>query len=312
MIDHLIPILSGTPYQIRYRTTEMDDFKTLGPAIQTGDEKELDVEDMIGEDRAIYSSLSGAVDPSKAPVSPHLLRPEEVDIIDQMEEQVTRGDLVLSFMDIASREKSMMAAYFSTLIIAKEAFSLCMLSSNKAFKDFKQLEKLNREFLDLSMSFHGLVGLSKKATRKGNYINIAHMLRHLVEMTFRSGIINLDQADLLSTSKGGSVLIMTWGAARPGGNPAATSTKDALSNPLCDIDLSTVRKALVNVTGPSNLALEDSLVASEVLRKRTRDNARIIWGVNILQNLSDDMEVFIILSTTPMELLVHWYSGQGM
>jgi hypothetical protein len=285
MIDHLVPILSGTPYQIRYRTTEMSDFKTLGPAIQTWNEEELDVEDMIGEEKAIYSSLSGAVDPSKAPVSPHLLRPEEVDAIDDMEEQVSRGDLVLSFLDIASREKAMMAAYFSTLVIAKEAFSLCMLSSNKAFKDFKQLEKLNREFLDLSMSFHGLVGLSKK---------------------------DLDQADLLSTSKGGSALIMTWGAARPGGNPAATSTKDALSNPLCDIDLSTVRKALVNVTGPSDLALEDSLVASEVLRKRTRDNARIIWGVNILQDLSDDMEVFIILSTTPMELLVHWYSWQDL
>jgi cell division protein FtsZ len=129
-------------------------------------------------------------------------------------------------------------------------------------------------------------------------------------MTFRSGVINLDQADLLSTSRGGSALIMTWGAARPGGNPAATSTKDALSNALCDIDLSTVRKALINVTGSSDLALEDSLVASEVLRKRTKDNARIIWGVNILQDLGEDMEVFIILSTTPMELLLHWYSNQ--
>jgi len=232
-------------------------------------------------------------------------------MVDDMEEKVSRGDLVLSFIDISSKDKAMIAAYFSSLVIVKEAFSLCMLSSKGRFKEFKEIEKLNREFLDLSMSFHGLVGLSKRVTKVGNYINIAHMLRHLVEMTFRSGIINLDQADLLTTSKGGSVLVMTWGAARPGGNPAATSTKDALSNPLCDIDLTTVRKALVNVTGPSDLALEDSLVASEVLRKRTRDNARIIWGVNILQDLSEDMEVFIILSTTPMELLVHWYSRQG-
>ena len=309
-IDHLVPILAGTPYRINYRTTEMDDYASLGPEGPEDGGEDASDEVIIGEDRAIYSTLSGVTGPLKKHMSAHLLNAEEVSLIDEMEERVERGDLVLSFLDIGSKDRIMSASYFSSRVMAKDAFSLCLFTSKTAFRDFKQVESLNREFLDLSMGFHGIVGIPPGVSRVGNFIDIAHMIRHLVEMTFRSGVINLDQADLLSTSRGGSVLIMTWGAARPGGNPAATSTKDALMNPLCDVDLSTVRKALVNVMGSRELTLEDSLVASEVLRKRIRTNARIIWGVSIIQDHGEDMEVFLILATTPMELLTHWYSKQ--
>ncbi|MGA1848530.1 MAG: hypothetical protein ACMUHB_04235 [Thermoplasmatota archaeon] len=308
IIDHLVPILQGTPYPTLYRTTEMDDFGKLGPMEDVWDEVPFDEETLIDEDRAIYGSLTGVVRTSGMKSSPHLLRPEEVEQVTEMEASVDKGDLVISFMDISSRDIAPKASYFSTLVMNRDAFSLCFLSSKGSFKDIKEIEKLNREFLDLTMNFHGLVALSPRITRIGNYIDIAHMLRHLVEMNFRSGVINLDQADMLTTSRAGSILVMTWGAARPGGNPAATSVKDALSNQLCDIDLKTVRKALVNVVGSRELTLEDSLVASEVLRKRVRPNARIIWGVNILEDHMEDMEVFLILSTTPMELLLHWYS----
>jgi hypothetical protein len=286
----------------------MEDFGKLGPQEDVWDEAPFDEEMLIDEDRAIYGSLTGVVRTSGTKSSPHLLRPEEVELVTEMETYVDKGDLVISLLDISSREQAPMASYFSSLVMNRDAFSLCFLTSRGIFKDIKEIEKLNREFLDLSMNFHGLVGLSPKITRIGNYIDIAHMLRHLVEMNFRSGVINLDQADMLTTSRAGSILVMTWGAARPGGNPAATSVKDALLNKLCDIDLKTVRKALVNVVGSRELTLEDSLVASEVLRKRVKPNARIIWGVNILENYEEDMEVFLILSTTPMELLLHWYS----
>ncbi|MFW3147054.1 MAG: hypothetical protein ACMUIE_09615 [Thermoplasmatota archaeon] len=310
-IEHLIPILEGTPYPMRYRTTEMDSFRSIGPEEPVWDEIPFGEKELLDEDRAIYSSLSGVRNPSKNQISPHLLKPEDADIVENLEDQVETGDLVLSIVECSSSDKLLMASYFSSRVISKDAFSICFITRKAPFRDVKEVEVLNREFLDLSMKFHGVVGISPRVVRSGNFINIAHMIRHLVEMNFRSGVINLDQADLLITSKGGSVLVMTWGAARPGGDPAATSVKDALTNQLCDLDLSTVRKALVNVVGSQELSLEDSLLASEVLRKRVRKNARIIWGVNIVQDIGEDMEVFLILSTTPMELLLHWYSRQG-
>ncbi|MEA3557794.1 MAG: hypothetical protein U9R75_00915 [Candidatus Thermoplasmatota archaeon] len=310
LLDHIVTILEGAPYEILYRTYEMTDYSTLGKFVPEWNEEEIDEGEVLDEDRLIYGSLSGIRDPVKNRVSPHILKPSEIELVDRLEENISRGDLVISFLSSPLRESPTIASYFSSRIISKEAFSICFISKRGKFKDIKEVEDLNREFLDLSMRFHGITALSPNITRSGNYIDIAHLIRHLAQMTFSSGVINLDQADLLVTSRAGSILVMTWGAARPGGRPAETSVKDALSNRLCDIELSTVRKALVNVVGSKALTLEDSLVASEVLRKRIRPNARLIWGVNIVQDVGDDMEVFLILSTTPMELLLHWYSHQ--
>ncbi|MFO8050113.1 MAG: hypothetical protein R6V01_00235 [Thermoplasmatota archaeon] len=309
-IEHLVSILEGTPYEMFYRTTRMEEYSMVGKGELHGSAKASDQKEILDEDRIIYSSLSGIKEPAKNQVPPHLLRNKEIEMVDQMEEDVDKGDLVISFLSSPFKDAASIASYFSFRVINRNAFSICFLSRRGDFRDIKEVEDLNRELLDLSMRFHGIAALSRKVTDHGNYIDVAHLIRHLVEMNFSSGMINLDQADLLTTSRAGSILVMTWGAARPGGDPAATSVKDALSNPLCHIDLSTVRKALVNVVGSRELVLEDSLVASQVLKKRIRSNARLIWGVNIVQDIGEDMEVFLILSTTPMELLLHWYSDQ--
>ncbi|MBN1390426.1 MAG: hypothetical protein JXA22_07280 [Candidatus Thermoplasmatota archaeon] len=311
ILEQLAALLSCSHYPILYRTTAMDDFSMLGPGLLVKGQEDLDEEALLGEDRRIYETLSGIADPLRRNTSAHLLSSGEVDRIDVMSEAVERGDLVLSMIDIGSRERIVHASHFSSRVMSRDAFSLCLVSKMRRFRDFKEVQFLNRELLDLSMGFHGVVCLSPRVTMTGSSIDIAHMIRHLTEMTFRSGVINLDQADLMTTLKGGSMLVMTWGAARPGGDPATTSIKDALSNPLCQIDLSTVRKALVNVAGSSELTLEDSLVASEVLRKRVRPDCRIIWGVSVVEENGEDQEVFLILATTPMELLTHWYSIQS-
>lgn len=309
-VDHLVSILEGSPYQMYYRTTEMTTYSRVNKVDASEIMDQNETNEILDEDRLIYSSLSGIPETSRMKISPHLLRKEEVDMVDNMEEEIEKGDLVLSFVSSPFRDGSSLASYFSSRVINREAFSLCFMTRRGGFKDVKEVEFLNRELLDLSMCFHGIVALPRRVVSSGNYIDIAHMIRHLVEMNFNSGVINLDQADLLTTSRAGSILVMTWGAARPAGDPAATSVKDALMNPLCEIDLPSVRKALVNVVGSNELTLQDSLVASEVLKKQIRPNARLIWGVSMVQDIGEDMEVFLILSTTPMELLLHWYSNQ--
>ncbi|MBN1540000.1 MAG: hypothetical protein JW939_07635, partial [Candidatus Thermoplasmatota archaeon] len=287
----------------------MEGYSMIGhPAPDVGSDDLI--KEVIEEDRALYRTLSGVNNHARRNRAAHLLRSDEVNRVDAMAEEVERGDMVLSLMDFGTRGVFFPVSYFSSRVMAREAFSICLASSRDRFKGFEHVEALNRDILDLSMDLNGIVGLSPQVTGTGNFIDVAHMIRHLAELTFRSGVINLDQADLLTTSKGGSMLVMTWGAARAGGDPAATSTKDALSNPLCDIDLSTVRRSLVNVIGSKDLTLEDSLVASDVLRKRVKHNCRIIWGVNIVEDMVEDMEVFLILATTPIELLTHWYSKQ--
>jgi cell division protein FtsZ len=141
-------------------------------------------------------------------------------------------------------------------------------------------------------------------------LEVSQLMRHLGDLVFRPGVVNLDLADLLVTSKGGIVLIMTCGTAQPGSRAAKTSIRNAIGNPLCDVDLSTVRKALIHVVSNQNMTLEDSLVATEFLRTRIRETARIIWGVTLVDDPEEDMEVLLIMATTPMELLIHWYNAE--
>jgi hypothetical protein len=233
---------------------------------------------------------------------------EEAELLERLEEPVSQGDLVLFMMDVYGRESHVLAFDLSERVMARQALSICFLQRDEVPLRFDSLEELNKDYLRFNLHFNGIVGLSPLVAQGGVYVELANLVRHLAHFVFRPGLVNLDQADLLVTSKGGTVLIMTYGSERPGGNPAATSAMDALENPLCDVDLTSVRKALVSIIGNEGLTVEDSLVAAEVLKKRVRDDARIIWGVTVVPDPEQEMEVFLVLATTPMELLTHWYS----
>jgi cell division protein FtsZ len=263
--------------------------------------------DGLKEGEPLYSSLGKP--PTSGPLtSAHQLKDDEVQKLDALLEDIGRGDMLLILMDMERKEGHVSASYLSERAMIQGAFSLGFVLRTGRFRDMSHIEDLNRELLSLSRSFNGFVGIPPRATMEGRNIDLAHLIRHLTDMAFTPGVVNLDHADLMLTSKGGSMLVITWGAARPGGNRAATSVKDALTKSLCDVDLRSVRKALVNVVGSGDLTLEDSLVASEVLKKRIRPNSNIIWGVSLVEGMEEDMEVFLILATTPMELLLHWYS----
>jgi len=246
---------------------------------------------------------------SVPPVSPVLLRSGELSCAEAVLENIFRGDLVITLMDSSSRDMVIPACYFSSCVMRKGAFSMSMVIRRGSFKRMSDLEEVNRLFLDLGLHHHGVIGLSPAVHRERRFLELAILVRHLGDMVFLPGVVNLDLADLMITSKGGTALVMSWGTSHTGGRGARTSIVEAIGNPLCDIDLSTVRKAMVHVVSHRDLTLEDSLVGTEFLQKRIRENARIIWGVTLVEDPDAELEVLIILATTPMELLLHWYSG---
>ena len=241
-------------------------------------------------------------------LSPHSISNQEHDNVERLMEDIGPGDLVLSFIEAGSADPVAPASFFSHQVIERDGFSICYVLNKGRISSYSMLEKLNREYQKLTLHFHGIVAIPPRITNYGRYIDIARSIRHLSEMVFCPGMVNLDHADLSILSRGGNVLVITIGSAQPGGIAAATSVDDALINPMCDIELGNIRKAIVNVVGNEKMTLEDSLVAAEVLKKRIKGDARIIWGVTLGEDHDDEMEVFIILATTPVELLTHWYS----
>ncbi|MGA1822461.1 MAG: hypothetical protein ACMUIG_08035 [Thermoplasmatota archaeon] len=322
--DHMIPLLAGSSHPIIIKRAEDPDSVDW---IEGNDEiieryrhpdleKMSDISSLTGpddgergdggrfKDKANLGNQSGSV------LSPHSVTVRDYDLVQRLLEGINPGDMVISIIDIGSVDRILPARYFSGEVLNLGGSSFCIALNRGRFKSIRDLELMNKEYLDLGLQFNGVIALPPKVIKQHRYMDIANIVRHLAKMMFAPGVVNLDHADLLITSRGGTVLTMTWGVAQPGGNGAATSVNDALTNPLCQVDLATVRKALVNVVGGANLSLEDSLVAAEVLKRRIREDARIIWGVTLIDENEEDMEVFLILATTPLELLLHWYSGR--
>ena len=308
LLKRLASLLTGCRYPLKVRYSNDEHWETITDIDHDTLDGDLHSMERMKEGEPLFSSLGKAGKNLNHRTSAHQLKDSEVQVLDGLGDLIGRGDMVLIFMDMDRKMGHISAQYLSEMSISQGAFSLGFLIKTGQFKGIREIEDLNRDLISLSGSFNGLTAIPPSVTREGRNVDIAHMIRHLTDMAFTPGIVNLDHADLMLTSKGGALLIMTWGAAIPGGNRATTSVKDALTRSLCDLDLRSVRKALVNVVGSGDLTLEDSLVASEALRKRIRPNANIIWGVSLVDGMEEDMEVFLILATTPMELLLHWYS----
>ncbi|MCU0798233.1 MAG: hypothetical protein MUC62_00985 [Candidatus Thermoplasmatota archaeon] len=308
MVRRTIGLIDGLGYRIRFRTSGSDRYTLIENDMEVVPPAEAGTEVRPEGIGPLQRSLHPLEVRPKQAINPMMLSNSDAELLEHLEEPVTTGDLVLFLCDVFSRESHVLAFTLSERAMAKQALSLCLLHRDDVPLRFDSLDELNKDYLRFNVHFNGVVGLSPLVSGGGVYVELANLVRHLAHFSFRPGLVNLDQADLLVTSKGGTVLVMTYGSERPGGNPAATSAMDALENPLCDVDLTSVRKALVSIIGNDSLSVEDSLVAAEVLKKRIRNDARIIWGVTVVPDPEQEMEVFLVLATTPMELLTHWYS----
>ena len=303
-LEHLVALLSDFRFRISSRTYGEDPSCWFEEEERPGNIESDGIETPPCERTRWFGRSNNGVK-----VSPHSLSDEEHVKISDMLTGIGEGDIVLTFMDVRSSHMVLPVSFFSSKAMERGAFSICFVLNRGGFRTYSDLEEVNKIYQRLALNFQGIVGIPPEASRNGSYLDMARVVRHLSEMVFCPGIVNLDNADLTIISRGGSALVMTTGIARPGGVAASTSVSDALEGPLCDIDLSDVRKAIVNVIGSRDLTLEDSLVASEVLKRRIVDDARIIWGVTVVDDLDESMEVFIILATTSMGLLSHWYAS---
>jgi cell division protein FtsZ len=77
---------------------------------------------------------------------------------------------------------------------------------------------------------------------------------------------------------------------------ATDSVKSALRPPLLDVHISNANAALVNVTGGTDMAIEEAEGVVEEIYDRIDPDARIIWGTSIDQSLDGRMRTMIVVT----------------
>ena len=122
------------------------------------------------------------------------------------------------------------------------------------------------------------------------------------------GLINLDFADVKCIMGSMGKALMGSGIAA-GENRAVEAAQKAISSPLLDeATVDGARGILINITGGENLTLMEINEASEMIQKNAHEDAHIIFGSVIDQQMEDEMRVTVIATgfdqetTSPVEV----------
>jgi cell division protein FtsZ len=108
------------------------------------------------------------------------------------------------------------------------------------------------------------------------------------------GLINLDFADVKSVMSNMGMAIMGTGVAS-GENRAVEAAQRAISSPLLeDNTIQGAHGILLNITGGPDMSLYEVNEASSLVQEEADDDANIIFGTVIDQNMHDEIRITVI------------------
>ena len=108
------------------------------------------------------------------------------------------------------------------------------------------------------------------------------------------GLINLDFADVKSVMSNMGIAIMGTGMAS-GENRAVEAAQRAISSPLLeDNTIQGARGILLNITGGPDMSLYEVNEASSLIQEEADEEANIIFGTVIDQNMKDEIRITVI------------------
>jgi cell division protein FtsZ len=106
-------------------------------------------------------------------------------------------------------------------------------------------------------------------------------------------LINIDFADVKTIMQDAGSALMGIGEAS-GENRATLAAKMAVSSPLLDISIDGARGILFVITGGSNLSMNEVNEAATVITESADENAKIIFGASIDDNLKDKVKITVV------------------
>lgn len=124
---------------------------------------------------------------------------------------------------------------------------------------------------------------------------LTNAVKGISELITKAGLVNLDFADIRTVMSNGGVSMIGVGES-DSQNRAVESVQKALNNPLLDVDVAGATGALINVAGGPNMTLEEAKTVVETVSQKLNDDARVIWGAQISEDLHDVIRTMVIIT----------------
>jgi cell division protein FtsZ len=118
--------------------------------------------------------------------------------------------------------------------------------------------------------------------------------RGISELISRTGLVNVDFADVRTVMQNGGSALMGTGVGR-GESRALEAAQQAISSPLLDnVSVTGATGVLVNITGGNDLTLGEVTQVSEIIHDAVGDEAEVIFGSVIEPSMQGEIRVTVI------------------
>ncbi len=132
---------------------------------------------------------------------------------------------------------------------------------------------------------------------------LTNSVKGISELVTKAGLVNLDFADIRTVMGNGGVALIGVGES-DGENRAIESVQKAINNPLLDVDISGASGALINVAGGPDMTLEEARKVVESISVKLDEDARIIWGAQISEDLTGTIRTMLIVTGVKSKQIV--------
>lgn len=134
----------------------------------------------------------------------------------------------------------------------------------------------------------------EKAFRFADEI-IVKAITGISDLVTKPGLINLDFNDLRTIMKDSGLAMIGIGlSSAEAGSRVGEAVEKALNSPFLQFDMSSASGVIINITGGTDLQLEESSSAAEIVKRMVGKNTQLIWGATVDPKFTGTVEVLIV------------------
>ncbi len=123
---------------------------------------------------------------------------------------------------------------------------------------------------------------------------LINAVKGISDLINNTGLVNVDFNDVRAVmiEKGKALMGIGYGS---GENRAAEAAQSAISSPLLeDMDIHGAKGLLINITSSPSITMNEIHEASSLIQAAAHDDANIIWGVVIDENMTDQIAITVV------------------
>ncbi len=137
---------------------------------------------------------------------------------------------------------------------------------------------------------------------------LTNAVKGITELVTKSGLVNLDFADVKAVMLNGGVSLIGMGES-DSQHRALEAVEKAITNPLLDVDISNASGALINIVGGPDLTLDEAKIIVSTVGEKLSPDAKMIWGAQISEDLDHSIRVMLIVTGVKSSQIVGVSSG---